>query len=41
MEMHYLLKNIDNNIPEENYFCSNSEINTILDANDEDDDGDD
>ena len=36
MEMYCLLKNIDNNVPDEPYFCTNSEINTILEANDED-----
>ncbi len=38
MEMFCLLKNIDNVLPEENYFCTNSEINTIIAENDEDDD---
>ena len=35
--MFCLLKNIDNVLPEENYFCTNSEINTIIAENDEDD----
>ena len=38
MEMYCLLKNIENDIPEEYYFCNNSELNTIIAHEDDEDD---
>ena len=33
--MYCLIKNIDGNVPEENCFCNNSELNTIIAPNEE------
>ena len=38
--MFCLLKNIENVIPEEYYFCTNSELNTIIAHEDDEDDDD-
>ena len=38
--MYCLLKNIENVIPEEYYFCTNLELNTIIAHEDDEDDDD-